>query len=186
MAHWSAAARREPSESKAPQTREPSLRRSESDTGATPKRGPRLRCGTGRVHQIGNGKGAARRRPTTNIAALRASFEAYRHAHPAAGHARGFPPAPHNQSPSRDPRSAIYDAVARRPNASGARSDNQAGALPSIQRCASCCVTKPATCSRLPLGQATRTYHPEADLRGRASNAGFVLTSSTRGTSRKM
>jgi hypothetical protein len=84
-------------------------------------------------------------------------------------------------------RSPTYDAVAKRPNASGAlqRSDNQAGALPSIQRCASCCVTKPGTCSRLPLGQATRTYHPEADLSGRASKAGFVLSSSTKGASRK-
>jgi hypothetical protein len=81
-----------------------------------------------------------------------------------------------------------YDEVARRPNASGAlrRSDTQAGALPSIQRCASCCVTKPGTCSHLPLGQPTRTYHPEADLRGRASRTGFELDSSTIGDSKKI
>jgi hypothetical protein len=38
-----------------------------------------------------------------------------------------------------------YDAVARRPNTADAlqRSDSHPGALTSIHRCASCCVTKP-------------------------------------------
>ena len=39
--------------------------------------------------------------------------------------------------------------------------------------CASRCETKPGIWSRLPLSQATRTYHPEADVRGRASKVGF-------------
>jgi hypothetical protein len=72
-------------------------------------------------------------------------------------------------------------AVARRPNETGwalLRSDNHAGAFPSIQHCASCCEMKPGIWSRLPLGQATRTYHPQADLRRRASKAGFEFGSS--------
>jgi hypothetical protein len=38
-----------------------------------------------------------------------------------------------------------YDAVARRPNTADVlqRSDSHPGALTSIHRCASCCVTKP-------------------------------------------
>jgi len=86
---------------------------------------------------------------------------------------------PNLRSRSHFSRSTTYDPVARRPNASGTpqRSDNQAGALPSIQRCASCWVTKPGTWSCLPLGQVTRTYHPDADLRGRASKVGFELGS---------
>src|SRR5260370_38488904 len=55
---------------------------------------------------------------------------------------------------------------------------NAAGARPSIEGCASCCVTKPKIASRLPGGEATRTYHPEADMRRRASKPGFELGSS--------
>jgi hypothetical protein len=75
--------------------------------------------------------------------------------------------------------SATYYAVAKRPNALGAlrRSDSHVGALASIHRCASCWLTKPGIWSRLPSGHATRTYHPEADLRGRASKAGLELGS---------
>jgi hypothetical protein len=84
-------------------------------------------------------------------------------------------------------RRPTYDAVTRRPNASGAlqRSDKHAGALPSIHRCASCCVTKPGIWSRLPLGQATWTYHPRVDVRGRASKAGFEFGLFIAGASRK-
>jgi hypothetical protein len=73
----------------------------------------------------------------------------------------------------------------RRPNETGwalLRSDNHAGAFPSIQHCASCCEMKPGIWSRFPLGQATRTYHPQADLRRRASKAGFEFSSSMIGT----
>jgi len=40
--------------------------------------------------------------------------------------------------------------------------DNHVGAFSSIQRCASCFEAKPGIWNRLPLTQATRTYHPEA------------------------
>jgi hypothetical protein len=53
--------------------------------------------------------------------------------------------------------------------------DNHVGAFSSIQRCASCFEAKPGIWNRLPLTQATRTYHPEADVRRRASKAGFGL-----------
>ena len=53
------------------------------------------------------------------------------------------------------------------------RSDSHAFAFSSIQRAASRCDTKPGMCSRLPCGQTTRTYHPCADDKLRASKAGF-------------
>jgi hypothetical protein len=53
--------------------------------------------------------------------------------------------------------------------------NNHVIAFSSIQRCASTFEPKPGMCSRLPLGQATRTYHPIADVSGRASKAGFEL-----------
>ena len=53
------------------------------------------------------------------------------------------------------------------------RSDSHAFAFSSIQRTASRRDTKPGMCSRLPCGQTTRTYHPCADDKLRASKAGF-------------
>jgi hypothetical protein len=52
-------------------------------------------------------------------------------------------------------------------------SDSHAFAFCSIQRTASRWETKPGMCSRLPCGQTTRTYHPFADDKLRASKAGF-------------
>jgi hypothetical protein len=84
--------------------------------------------------------------------------------------------------------SNAYDAAARRPNTADVlrRSESHPGALTSIHRCASCCVTKPGMWSCLPLGHATRTYHPRADFSERASNAGFELGSFIMGASRSI
>jgi hypothetical protein len=73
-------------------------------------------------------------------------------------------------------RSGPHMPVGAMPRSRDGCSDNHAGAFPSIQRCASCWETKPGIWSRLPLGQATRTYHPEAELRRCVSNAGFEFS----------